>query len=185
MTETSTLPGPIIELARLPMRADTRFAYSPNETQRNRIVADLGLVGLRKARLDGRLSPQGGEDWLLEARLGATAVQSCVVTLEPVTTRVESDVTRRYVADLPEPGEGEMEMPEDDTVEPLGPRIDLDMVFRDALALALPDYPRADGAALGTASFTEPGKAPMTDDDVKPFAALKSLRDGNKGDDDD
>ena len=34
------------------------------------------------------------------------------------------------------------------------------------------------GATLETHAFTEPGKTPMSDDDVKPFAALKALRDG-------
>ena len=37
---------------------------------------------------------------MLEADLGATVVQSCVVTLDPVTTRVEETALRRYTPDI-------------------------------------------------------------------------------------
>ncbi len=52
----------------------------------------------------------------------------------------------------------------------------------EALTLALPLYPRADGADLGEPVFTEPGKRPLTDEDARPFAGLKDLRDRLKKD---
>ena len=45
----------------------------------------------------------------------------------------------------------------------------------EALALALPTWPRTEGVEPVTLSVTEPGKTPMSDEDAKPFAALKSL----------
>ena len=156
------------------------FSYTPDEPARREIEAMLDLSALRKARFEGRLSPLGREDWHLDARLGATAVQPCVVTLAPVTTRIDAVVTRHYLADPgPEPSENEVEMPEDDTVEALPETLDLQALFAEALALELPDYPRVDDASLGDAVFTEPGKAAMTDDDAKPFAALKALKSGD------
>ena len=68
-------------------------------------------------------------------------------------------------------------MPEDDTAEPLPRDIDLTRVMAEALALALPAFPRAEGVEPVDISVTEPGKTAMTDDDAKPFAGLKSLRD--------
>ena len=53
-----------------------------------------------------------------------------------------------------------------------------------ALALAIPPWPRAPGVEPVEMSVTEPGKEAMTNDDVKPFAALKSLRDKLANDDD-
>ena len=120
----------------------------------------------------GRLWPEG-DDWRLEAELGATVVQPCVVTLAPVTTRIDRPVTRRYLAHMPAPGPGETEMPEDETAEPLPGAVDLDAVMIEALALALPDYPRAAGAELGEAVYTEPGKTPLTDEAARPFAGLR------------
>jgi uncharacterized metal-binding protein YceD (DUF177 family) len=104
------------------------------------------------------------------------------VTLAPVVTRIDEPVTRRFLADWSEPEPGsDSEMPEDDTVGPLGDRIDPSEVMAEALALAIPDYPRAEGAELGTAVFTPPGAEPLTEDRIKPFAALARLR--GSGDD--
>lgn len=182
MTDRPPHDGAMIEFARLPKGGETRFDYAPDEAARRKIIDELGLRALRKVRLEGELVAEAGGDWLMTARLGATAVQDCVVTLEPVTTRVDTDLSRRYLAEPAPPPEGEAEMPEDDSAEPLPARLDLRRVLTEALALALPDYPRADGAALGAQSFTEPGKTPMKDEDARPFAALKALRgDGPEG----
>ena len=138
---------------------------------------DLELVGLRKVSLRGSLQPEGKRDWRLEAMLGATVTQPCVVTLAPVTTRIDEPVRRIWRAELPEVSGDEVEMPEDVSEEQLGREIDLGAVLIEALALALPPWPRAEGAELGEAVFAEPGSQPMRDDDAKPFAGLAGLRD--------
>ena len=160
------------------------FRLEPDAEARDRLAHELGIEAVRKLRFAGLLRPEGRGDWRLDAELGATVVQACVVTLAPVTTRIDEPVTRRYVARLPElefePG-SEVEMPEDDTVEALSDSVDLEGVMTEALFLALPRYPRAAGVELGSAVFTEPGHEPLTDEGVRPFAGLKSLRDRMKG----
>jgi uncharacterized metal-binding protein YceD (DUF177 family) len=167
-----------IRLGELPTNRPTPFRVEPGAAELAELARTLDLSALRKVRLEGELHPRGRRDWDLEGRLGATIVQPCVVTLAPVTTRIEEAVARRFRADLPEPPAGaEIEMPEDDALEPLPDTLDLGLVLTEALALAIPEYPRADGATLDEAVFTEPGAAPMTDDDAKPFAGLAALRD--------
>ena len=68
-------------------------------------------------------------------------------------------------------------MPEDDTIEPLGTEIDFGSILVEALALALPDYPRKDEAELENATFAAPGITALKDEDLKPFAGLAGLRD--------
>ena len=63
-----------------------------------------------------------------------------------------------------------------DRAEPLENTINLADVFGEALSLALPPYPRAEGANLSEAVFTEDGKTPLTDQDTKPFAGLAALK---------
>lgn len=159
--------------ARRPLAVD----LAPDGTASAAIAADLGLTGLRRLRLKGQMIPQGRTDWRLEARLGATVVQPCVVTLDPVTTRIDEPVLRRWLADWTPPQGDEVEMPEDDTAEPLPAVIDLGAVLVEALALALPLYPRAPGAELGSVLVAEPGGTPPADDAVKPFAGLAALKD--------
>lgn len=155
------------------LRVPVTFDLRPGPDELARLAADLDLLGLTKVRLSGRAAPAGrGVD--LDARLGATVVQPCSVTLAPVTTRIDEPVTRRYLPGLPAPEPGsETEMPEDDSLEPLPDVIDLAEVLAEALALALPPFPRAPGAELGTAVFSAPGVAPMTDADASPFAVLR------------
>jgi len=173
-----------IRLADLSGRDALRFALRPEAETREALARELDLEALRKLAFSGELRPEGREDWTLEARLGATVVQPCVVTLRPVTTRLDVPVTRRYLARMPEPEPGtETEMPEDDTAEPLPARLDLMAVMAEALALALPDYPRADDADQGDAQAAPPGAAPISEQEAKPFAGLASLRDKLKRDD--
>ena len=179
MTDTHAL-----RVAELPQNAPTLFELTPDAEARAALAEDLGLSALRKLRFAGRITAQGKRDWLLEGELGATVVQPCVVTLEPVTTRIDTPVRRLFLAELPEDAApedaAEVELPEDENIEALGSWIDPGAVMAEALALALPLYPRAEGADLGEAVFTEPGKAPMRDEDTRPFAGLAGLRDALK-----
>jgi uncharacterized metal-binding protein YceD (DUF177 family) len=172
-TTSARLP---LRVAELPPRRATPFHLRPDAQARAEIAEELDLSGLRKLDFAGELLPEGRRDWRLEARLGATVVQPCVVTAEPVVTRIETEVVRRFLQDLPKPEETEVEMPEDDTIEQLGTVIDPGAVMREALALALPDYPRKPGAELPQADFPPPGAAPIDDSRPNPFAVLAALK---------
>ncbi|KPN63127.1 Uncharacterized metal-binding protein YceD, DUF177 family [Aliiroseovarius crassostreae] len=174
-----------IRVADLSPNEATAFEIIPSEAQCRAIAADIGVPALRKIRFTGTLAPMGKRDWKMQARLGATVTQDCVVTLAPVTTRIEDEVSRHWIAGLVTAPEGdEVEMPDDVTQEPLGTEIDLGEVLIEALALALPLYPRAEGAALEAQNFTEPGITPMTDEAARPFAGLAGLRDKLSGESD-
>lgn len=184
MEDSPAMPqdGPeihLLPLARL-RRQRTEFELVPDPAARRALAEALGLRDLRKLRLAGVIEPEGAHDWRLDAMLGATVVQPCVVSLDPVTTRIDEPVTRRYVqqAEPPvhRPGE-EVEMPADDTLEPLPEALDLMDVLAEALSLALPPFPRSPGAELGIARAAPEGVRPLTDEDTRPFAGLAALRD--------
>ncbi|MDZ7710467.1 MAG: DUF177 domain-containing protein [Roseovarius sp.] len=176
-----------IPVSRLARRGGHRFEIVPDTPARAALAARLDLRDLRKLRLAGEITADDDatNGWRLDATLGATVVQPCGVTLAPVTTRIDETVTRRYSPDAtpPEalPGD-EMEMPEDVTIEPLGAVIDLDAVIAEALALALPPWPRSEGATLD-AMAAAPADARPDDAAPRPFAGLKGLRDRLAGDD--
>lgn len=164
----------VIELSRIRDLAEFPFDISPNPAESDALARLMDAQALRKLRFAGKLTalPKGG--WQLDAELGATVIQTCVVSLDPVTTRVDQPVRRAYlpaaaaawaieVIDNPED--------EEDDVEPLSDRIDLGLVAVEALALALPPYPRKPDAALPP-EVTGEGQGAL-----KPFAALAALRD--------
>lgn len=166
-----------LRVSTLSQKGSTPFSLRPEAEILTEIKNDLGLNDLRKLSFAGQIRALGKTDWELTGRLGATVVQSCVVTLAPVTTRIDTDVKRKFIADWDQPDEPEAEMPEDDEAEPLGTWIDPAVVMVEALALSLPDYPRAEDAAMNEQQFTEPGKKAMTDEDARPFAGLAALKD--------
>ena len=190
MEETPSYPDLVLDVSALTKRKRTQIDLCPDSAQTRALMQDLKLNGLRKVSLKGQLTPTGKHDFLLVTELGATAVQPCTITLEPVTTRIETEITRRFVADMPERGAeadaeedefGGTAMLEDDSIEPLGRAIDLWRVLSEALALELPDYPRAEGAELGTVNITEPGKTALDEEAIKPFAGLAALKDKLEG----
>ena len=173
-----------VAVAQLVRQGRMKVDFRPGRDAIEKMSTHLGLRGLRKPSLVGEVVPDSSGGWRLEARMGATVVQDCVVTLEPVTTRLEEAVVRRYLSDIqvpdPEAAE-EVEIPDDDTIEPLGHDIDLSAVLEESIALALPPYPHAQGVGHGDAaagpSGAETPENPSDRTDENPFAALAKLRD--------
>ncbi len=173
--QPSPSPG-ALRVAELNQNSPTAFALRPDAEALRSLATELELLGLRKLSFAGEVAAADGTDWILTGHLGATVVQPCGITLEPVTTRIETPVERHYLADYDHVTAPEIEMPEDDSTEPLGRWIEPHAVMIEALVLALPLYPRSEEADLGEQVFTEPGVTPMRDDDAKPFAGLADLK---------
>jgi uncharacterized metal-binding protein YceD (DUF177 family) len=177
MSDPFAPPAPL-RVNDLPTRTATSFELRPDPPVCKLIADELELSGLRKLSFVGTVRADGKESWRLDGRLGASVVQPCAVTLVPVRTRIEVDVTRRYLRDLDQPqDEEEVEMTNDETIDALGETIDPYEVMMEALALNLPLYPRSEAATLGEAIFAPPGVAPMRDEDTRAFAGLAALRD--------
>lgn len=162
----------------LPARKTTRFTLEPDTELRAEIARDLELSGLTKLTFSGELQAAGRSGWVLNARLGASVVQPCVVSLEPVKTRIDQEVLRHFMAELPEQDHrSETEIPDDVSIELLPDAIDVGNVMVEALLLHLPMFPRALDIEPINITVTEPGVKPMTREDMRPFSGLKSLRD--------
>lgn len=168
---------PTIILADLPSGHEVAFEIVFDATQRAETVKLLDLLELDKLRFVGKLSPRDKYDWKLTGELGATAVMACVLTLDPVKIRLDDTVSLTFLSSWKEPKPDSVsEMDENVDSEPLSDLVDLVAIAREALALALPDYPRKKDAVLNQTVFAEPGTTPMTDEDAKPFAELVALK---------
>lgn len=172
-------------VAALSPRKPTRFDIVATAQQRTALAEELGLSRVESLTFKGELRPNGKRDFTVVADLDARIVQPCSVTLQPVKTTISEQVQRSYLADFVVPDGIELEMHDgDDAFEPLPEVIDAGFVATEALALAIPLYPRAPGADLGEVAVSGPGIAPLRDGDVKPFAGLAALKaklDGQNG----
>lgn len=162
-------PQSRFRVAHLNPRQPTAFTLAPDAATRQALAAELGLLDLPKLRFAGRIQAVAQDAWQVAGALKARVVQPCVVTLAPVTTDLEEPVHRVFSPHVSAPEGDEIEMP-DDELEPLGPFIDLAAIMAEELSLALPLYPRADGAELDTPE-TPDAEEPTR----KPFAGLADL----------
>lgn len=101
----------------------------------------------------------------------ALVQQACVVTGEPVETRIDEAVALRFVADQDETEE-EIELDADDldTIAIEGGAIDLGEAAAETMALALDPFPRAPGAAE---ALRDAGV--MTEEEARPAGPLSGL----------
>lgn len=147
-------------------------------TERAAIAADFGLVDLPALSWSATVSRFGSDGWRVRGAIEAKPVQSCVVTLQPVSAKVREAFQRDYAPDAADLDQEDVlvDLDEDDPPEPLGKGVELGAVILEHLALALDPYPRAKGVAFDAARAAPPGAAPLTDEAMKPFAALAALK---------
>jgi uncharacterized metal-binding protein YceD (DUF177 family) len=177
MTEPAPARPTRFRTGGLSQRKPTRFHWTPDAAQRAELARELELLSLHRLEFTGQIDPVGRDEIRLHGTLTAAVDQACIVTLAPVTSQINEAVTRRFVADLPTPQGEEVEMPEDDGLEPMPEVLDLVEIAAETLMLALPLYPRAPGAEFGEKLVAPAGAEPVPEVKDKPFAGLASLAD--------
>jgi hypothetical protein len=150
------------------------------EAERQAIAAVAGLRELPHLKASFDLVPAAGNQVHVRGRVQATAGQTCVVTLEPLTSEVDEQVDVMFSPDAgqaeprqrsddddSEPGNDELG---EDPPEPIvGGKIDLGALAAEFLVLGLDPYPRKPGVVF------EPVIQPADPAD-HPFAALAALK---------
>jgi len=128
------------------------------------LAARMRIPGVRSVSCRFHLRPGTGGRILAEGRLRAAVVQSCVVTLEDVSARIDDRFVVHFVPEGTEIDEDDPESP--DEIPYAEDQIDLGEAAAEQLALSLDPYPRRPGATLPEAA---------SDPEESPFAALARL----------
>ncbi len=164
--------------------AEITEEISAGPGERAALARRFGLLSLDRLSATLRLERAGARNLVrIAGRLAAEVTQACVVTLEPVSARLEKDFTLLYDLDATAARgeaegarEGVVEPEAEEPPEPVGPHgIDLGEAVAQQLAIALDPYPRAPGAALPEEPRAGAGGARAAEG---PFAALESLKRG-------
>jgi uncharacterized metal-binding protein YceD (DUF177 family) len=155
--------------------AGKHFHLEPSEADRRRLATALGIpqVTALSADLNVRHAPR--QAFSVRGRVVATVVQSCVVTLKPISQEVreEIDLTLSPAGGT---GRSRKQSDEDEFIDADSSdryhngRIDLGAIVAEHLALGLDPYPRAPGVAFAGHIEDDSTKDPS------PFAALAELR---------
>jgi uncharacterized protein len=143
------------------------------EAERGAIAALAGLRDLPRFAASFDLTHAGDGRVHVRGRISAEAGQTCVVTLEPLTSTIDEEVDVMFSPDpqpLPEASEDDEDALAEDPPELIvNGAIDLGALATEFLMLGLDPYPRKEGAVF------EPVIAPVDPAD-HPFAALKALK---------
>ena len=142
------------------------------------LAARFDLQDLRRLSAQLRLRwRQRSRHLEVTGSLEAELVQTCVVSLEPVESRINDRFRAEFVRGLETPAEVDLILDpgNDDPPEPLeGPVIDLGELVAQHLSLAIDPYPRADGVSLDDLKATLDSPADTAAEN--PFNKLAALQ---------
>lgn len=130
-------------------REPMTFDIQATEEECDALATALDIRGLSDVAAKGSLLREGANGQVaVSGRVAATAVQACVVTLEPVSQTIDEEFTVFYTFDpqdiVVEETEKVVGLDEPDPpVLITGGRIDLAEVIQEQIALALDPYPRS------------------------------------------
>lgn len=158
-----------VDIGRLPSGGGV-FDVKATPAERAALARRFDLLALDRLDAEVRLERLAGGLLRLSAALRADVAQACVITLEPVRSRIDEPFTVLYRAGAEAGETAVMLSGASEPVEPLpGDILDIGEAVAQQLSLALDPYPRAPGAAAAT-----PAEAR-----VSPFAALAKWKKNN------
>jgi uncharacterized metal-binding protein YceD (DUF177 family) len=155
------------------IRDGERIDLTADDAELQSVAKRLGLASIDRLEAHVTLS-KTGDVVRAEGRLIAALQQTCVVTGDPITARVDDPFALLFTPDQPRSApEEEIELGESDcdTVFYDGAVIDLGSAIADTLALSIDPYPRS---AAAEATLREAGV--ITEEQASPFAVLAKLR---------
>jgi uncharacterized metal-binding protein YceD (DUF177 family) len=147
--------------------------------ERATIAAEHNLISVDALVADLDVRRSGGGLIVIDGRIKAEVVHTCVVSLEPAPQSIDEPIHLSLASAgskeaPPEPKPGAELMVDPDVDQPdvfAGPSIDLGRIVLEHFTLALDPYPRAPGAKLPA----EAAEAPEEPSE-SPFAALAGLK---------
>jgi uncharacterized metal-binding protein YceD (DUF177 family) len=169
-----------------------RLSISPDDTQRHELLKRLGVKEIPRLKVDFVLRRVNQIVYVTGA-LDAVIIQDCVVTLEPIETRIRDEFDA-WFAD-PDKAvslakarrerqlqKGNNEMPmldESEDPEPLRDgKVDLGELATQYLSLSINPYPHAEGVVFEVGD--DKPAAVASEARKNPFAALKDWKDNLK-----
>lgn len=165
----------IIPIRSLDLSQAQNFHFMPDEALIDSFVKDNQWRKLEIQEFQGIITAKPNEIWL-EAALKAKLTQSCVISQNPVSTPIHTQIKRRYVENYHLPPQSyELKYEEDFEIEPLPKAIDLWAILTEEILLCAPEYPTLKNReeALRRAGVISEENLP--DEDTKrPFANLKA-----------
>ncbi len=159
-----------------------RFEGTASAEERAALAGRFGVEAVRSLGFRAEALTWGPSGVRLRGVAEAALTQVCVVTLEPIETRIAEPFERFFAPPEQIAQAGALlDSDLDEAPEPLGAAVDVGEVAAETVALAIDPYPRAPGAAFDGVLSAPPGVEPLTDEQARPFAGLAALKARGEG----
>lgn len=139
-----------------------------------------GILDVTRVRATVRLTAIARGDVAMDADFDATVVQRCVVTLDPVESRLQGSFSLVYLENASDGDEGLADVIDGNDPDPAEPivdgQIDVGEAVAEQIALEIDPFPRAPGAEF-TLPAAAGGAESVGDERPNPFAKLAILKD--------
>ena len=168
-----------VDIESLSEAAVTRLDINADAEERTNLAHRFGLVQLDSLAATISLERNVAGDVSLSGQLKAEVVQTCVVSLEPVRSKIEA----RFARIFSPAAELGAETPDEIFIAPEGDEppeylaggyVDVGEVVAETLGLEIEPFPRAPGAVF--AASAAPSEAEKNPEKSGPFAALAKLK---------
>ena len=148
------------------------------ETDRARIAETFDILSLHRLDADLVVKPYRRGGVSVKGNLSADVVQTCVVTLEPVSQAFVEEIDMKFVPPGSRRPRTDAEVDVDpDAADPPDEiedgRVDIGAIVIEHFALGLDPYPRKEGADLAESATVSDNPLAA---DQSPFAALSGLK---------
>ena len=179
MPHDNNLDNPI--LLKLDASKDKiHFNVKPKKKVLSFLAKEMKVLSFDKLNFFGSFQQNSLSRWQLNANLNFHVIQECVVTLEPVTSFINSNVKRVYSKDFSTISE---KMTESDLskaeYEKFEETLNLMDILLEELSLNTPEYPKVENISKirkkNEETMGDQGKYPEN-----PFKILKDLNKSNK-----
>ena len=150
------------------------IAREATATELAAVAAALGVLSCDNLKVRYTLRPAGKARYVLTGSIDVTVTQSCVVTLEPITTHSREEFTVELWPrdEVPAIDAGILDALDDDGPEPIdNGTIAIGRLVLEYVACMIDPYPRRPDTV-----FSWVDEAAEASDGGNPFAKLKALR---------
>ena len=183
--QESALAHPV-NVTRLPSKG-LNIKLEPDQDVRTKLAAQCNVLSISEFSALLNVKPWHKDGVRVSGPLRATLVQSCIVTLEPVSDQIDTLIDAVFVPNTSklakphidaETRELIVEAEGDDVPELFElPNLDVGAVAVEFFALELNPYPKSPNAGETDATLAEQGENIEHDVKENPFAALAKIRD--------
>ncbi len=180
-SQTTQGPGPVahpVHVRSIPKAGKTVQIHA-DETQRLALAQAHDLEQVSRFEAELQITPWRLDGVRVRGRVKASIVQLCVVSLEPVASRIDEPIDLTLVAGEEKSTQlnlagAEIVLDSDGPDEPdaiVGGTVDAGAIAEEFFAIAIDPYPRKDGAQVDH----QPG-SDVDDNPPSPFAKLAELK---------